>query len=63
MGHVKHLHEVEGDSSKEWPPSRERSILSVNEEGHNCLDISNISSHLKVNKLLDQDFSIVDSIV
>ena len=31
-------------------------MLSVNEEGHNCLNISNISSHIKVNKLLDQEF-------
>ena len=40
-----------------------KAILSVNEEGHNCLDISNISSHLKVNKLLDQEFFIVGSFV
>ena len=42
---------------------RIKPILSVKEEGHNCSDISNISSHLKVNNLLDQEFFIVGFIV
>ena len=30
MGHVKQLYEVEGDSSKESTPSRERSVVKNN---------------------------------